>query len=178
MPELEMSLEHRKRAVTVLRDIEKHVLDDAIELIASVGLGNPLMHTTVLFEMQGDQHKVALFLRGLLGRHVVLVVTRLHALKHEGKTGDTASIDSYLHYAEAEALLSDKEAAAFRSKRQAIILKLETAGIKFSELISFRHAELAHSLHCAIFDYMGFCIRHVRAGSRNRKVCFRNGEVG
>jgi hypothetical protein len=134
--------------VATFRDIEKHVLDDAIELIASVGIGNPLMHTTVLYGMQGDHKTVGLFLRGLLGRHVVLVVTRLHALKGEGKTGDTASIDSYLHYAEAEALLSAKEAAAFRFKRQAVIEKLEAAGISFSELISFRNAELAHSLHC------------------------------
>jgi hypothetical protein len=131
-----------------LKDIEKHVLDDAIELIASVGLGNPLMHTTVLFQMQGDQQKVALFLRGLLSRHVVLVLTRLHALTQVGKTGDTASIDSYLYYAEAEALLSAEEAAAFRSKRQAVIAKLESAGISFSELMTFRNAELAHSLHC------------------------------
>ena len=69
-------------------------------------------------------------------------------MKHKGKTGDTASIDSYLHYAEAEGLLSAKEAAAFRSKRQTIIVKLEAAGIGFSELMSFRNAELAHSLHC------------------------------
>ena len=46
--------------MTDLRNIEKHVLDDAIELISSVGLGNPLMHTTVLFEMEGDQRTVAL----------------------------------------------------------------------------------------------------------------------
>ncbi len=134
--------------MTTLPDIEKHVLDDAVELIASVGLGNPLMHTTVLHEMQGDAREVALFLRGLLGRHVVLVVTRLHALKGAGPTGEIASIDSYLHYAEAEGLLAAAEANAFRSKRQAIIGKLEADGIKFSELMSFRHAELAHSLHC------------------------------
>jgi hypothetical protein len=134
--------------MTALREIEKHVLDDAIELIASVGLGNPLMHTTVLYGMKGDEQRVALFLRGLLGRHVVLIVTRLHAPKGVGKTGETASIDSYLHYAEAEASLSATQAAAFRSNRQAIIVKLEAAGIKFSELLSFRHAELAHSLHC------------------------------
>ena len=47
--------------MTTLPDIEKHVLDDAVELIASVGLGNPLMHTTVLHEMQGDAREVALF---------------------------------------------------------------------------------------------------------------------
>ncbi len=134
--------------MTALKEIEKHVLDDAIELIACVGLGNPLMHTTLLHGMQGDQQKVALFFRGLLGRQVVLIVTRLHAPKGVGKTGETASIDSYLHYAEAEASLSATQAAAFRSKRQAIIVKLEAAGIKLSELLSFRHAELAHSLHC------------------------------
>jgi hypothetical protein len=45
------------------------------------------------------------------------------------------------------AFLSAAEANAFRSKRQATIGKLETDGIKFSELMNFRHAELAHSLH-------------------------------
>ena len=130
-----------------LSDIEKHVLDDAVELIASVGIANPLMHTTLLYVMQGDEQKVAHFLRRILGRHVVLVLTRLHEPKGGGKTGETASIDSYLHYAEAEGSLSAIEAARFRSKRQAIIEKLEAAGIKFSELVTFRHAELAHSLH-------------------------------
>ena len=86
-------------------------------------------------------------MRGLLGRHVVLVVTRLHALKGTGPTGETASIDSYLHYAEAEGLLSAAKAQAFRSKREAAIEKLEKDGIKFAELMSFRHSELAHSLH-------------------------------
>jgi hypothetical protein len=135
--------------MTALSDIEKHVLDDAVELIASVGIANPLMHTTLLYEMQGDEQKVALFLRATLGRHVVLVLTRLHASKGRGKTGETASIDSYLHYAEAQCSLSAIEAATFRSKRQAIIEKLEADGIKLSELVSFRNAELAHSLHRA-----------------------------
>jgi hypothetical protein len=129
--------------MTALSDIEKHVLDDAVELIASVGIANPLMHTTLLYEMQGDEQKVALFLRATLG------LTRLHASKGRGKTRETASIDSYLHYAEAQCSLSAIEAATFRSKRQAIIEKLEADGIKLSELVSFRNAELAHSLHRA-----------------------------
>lgn len=135
--------------MTAFTDIEKHVLDDAVELIASVGVANPLMHTTLVYRMQGDQQKVALFLRATLSRHVVLVATRLHALKEAGKTGETASIDSYLYYAEAEGLLSATEAGAFRLKREAIIGKLEADGIKFSELTTFRNAELAHSLHCS-----------------------------
>lgn len=134
--------------MTSLGHIEKHVLDDAVELIASVGIGNPLMHTTLLYELQGDEREVALFLRGILGRHVVLVVTRLHAVKGVGRTGETASIDSYLCYAEAEGSLSTIEADAFRSRRKEIIGKLEAAGISLPELLSFRNAELAHSLHC------------------------------
>jgi hypothetical protein len=133
--------------MTTLKDIEKHVLDDAVELIAAVGLGNPLMHTTALYKMEGERREVALFLRGLLGRHVILVATRLHARKRPGPTGETASIDSYLEYAEAERVLSATEADAFRSRRKAIIGKLEADGIALEELVTFRHAELAHSLH-------------------------------
>jgi hypothetical protein len=136
--------------LTTVKDIEKHVLDDAVELIASVGLANPLMHTPVLFQMEGDEKKVASFLRGLFGRHVVLVVTRLHAPTRTGKTGENACIESYIHYAECEGSLSAAKADAFRSKRQEIIGKLEVAGIKLLELVTFRHAELAHSLHCAV----------------------------
>jgi hypothetical protein len=136
--------------LTTVKDIERHVLDDAVELIASVGLANPLMHTPLLFQMEGDEKEVASFLRGLLGRHVVLVVTRLHAPTGVGKTGENACIESYLHYAEIEGLLSAAEADAFRSKRQGVIGKLEAAGIRLSELVTFRHAELAHSLHRAV----------------------------
>lgn len=63
---------------TTAKGIEKHVLDDAVELIASVGLANPLMHIMLLFQMEGDAKKLASFLRALLGQHVILVVTRLH----------------------------------------------------------------------------------------------------
>jgi hypothetical protein len=136
--------------LTTVKDIEKHVLDDAVELIASVGLANPLMHTPLLFQMEGDDKKVASFLRGLLGRHVVLVVTRLHAPKGVGKTGENACIESYIHYAEIEGSLSAAKSDVFRSKRKEIVGKLEVAGIKLSELVTFRHAELAHSLHCAV----------------------------
>ena len=44
-------------------------------------------------------------------------------------------------------MLSAAEANSFRSKSLAIIGRLEAAGIPLSELISFRDAELAHSLH-------------------------------
>ena len=132
---------------TSLKDIEKHVLDDAVELIATVGVANPLMHTTLVLELDGSDREVALFLRALLSRHIILVAMRLHARKETGRTGETASIESYLHYAEAEGALPATQANAFRAKRQDIMRKLEAAGIKFSELISFRNAELAHSLH-------------------------------
>ena len=40
---------------TTAKDIEKHVLDDAVELIASVGLANPLLHIMLLFQMEGTE---------------------------------------------------------------------------------------------------------------------------
>jgi hypothetical protein len=130
-----------------LKDIEKHVLDDAVELIATVGVANPLLHTTLVYELEGSNREVALFLRATLSRHAILVATRLHALKQTGPTGETASIESYLHYAEIEGVLSTTQAGVFRSKRKDIIQKLEAAGIPFSDLMIFRTAELAHSLH-------------------------------
>jgi hypothetical protein len=133
--------------MTNFKELEKHVLDDAIELIASVGVGNPLMHTTRLHEMAGTDKEVAIFLRSVLGRHVVLVLTRLHALKGPGPTGETASIDSYLDHAETEGRLPAAKGDEFRYQRRQIIARLEKNGIKFSELRDFRNVELAHSLH-------------------------------
>jgi hypothetical protein len=130
-----------------LKDIEKHVLDDAIELIATIGIANPLMHTTRIYELDQAYFPVALFLRSTLSRHVILVAMRLHALRGTGITGEAASIDSYLHYAEIEGSLLPAQADAFRSSRQQIIRNLEVEGITFSELAIFRNAELAHSLH-------------------------------
>jgi hypothetical protein len=71
---------------TTAKDIEKHVLDDAVELIASVGLANPLLHIMLLFQMEGDAKKLASFLRALLGQHVILVVTRLHVFMLPGSS--------------------------------------------------------------------------------------------
>jgi hypothetical protein len=133
--------------VTTFKDIEKHVLDDAVELIATIGVANPLMHTMRIGEFGDAKLAIALFLRTTLSRHVILVTARLHEPKKRGRTGETASIESYLHYAEAEGALSTVQADAFRSARQDIIQKLEADGIPFAELMSFRNAELAHSLH-------------------------------
>jgi hypothetical protein len=131
-----------------LKDIERHVLDDVAELIATIGVANPIVCTTLISEMEGARREVVVFLRGVLSRHVILVATRLHALKGAGGTGETASIESYVHYAELEGRISTSQANEFRSQRQAIIAKLEKDGIKFSaDLYSFRNAELAHSLH-------------------------------
>jgi hypothetical protein len=132
-----------------LMEIEKHVIDDALELIASIGVSNPLMHTPVVFGLSGNTQKVASFLRATLSRHVVLVVTRLHEPKGVGSTGETASIDSYLHYAELENALTDKQAKAFRLQQNVLIQKLEADGIPFAELKRFRNSELAHSLYCS-----------------------------
>jgi hypothetical protein len=132
---------------TRLKDIEKHVLDDAVELIATIGVANPIVFTPLIHEMEGARRDVAVFLRGVLSRHVILVATRLHAPRGVGGTGETASIESYLHYAELEGRISTSQATEFRSQRQAIIAKLESDGIKFfPDLTSFRNAELAHSL--------------------------------
>ncbi len=132
------SLAESRSEMTSLKDVEKHVLDDAVELIASVGLGNPLIHSRAIPTMQGDRQTVALFLRGLLARQVILVATRLHEPKHKGSTGETASIGGYIYYAEAEGRLTTAAADAFRCKQQEIIRKLQANGIAPSELKNFR----------------------------------------
>ena len=132
--------------MATLKEIEKHVLDDAVELIAAVGLGSPLMHTTALYKMEGHRRETALFLRGLFGRHVILVATRLYARKGTGPIGETASIDSYICHAETEGFLSVADADAFRSEQKAVAEKLERDGITLEELRIFRHSEIAHSL--------------------------------
>ena len=72
-------------AMTSLTDIQKHVLDDAVELIATIGVATPLVSTTIAHEMGAERQKIALFLRSALSRHVILVVIRLHRLDEQEK---------------------------------------------------------------------------------------------
>ena len=132
--------------MTVFKEIEKHVIDDAVELVATLGVATPLIRP-LAYEVDEERQKVARFLRATLSRHVILVATRLHAPKGTGPTGETASINSYLYYAEAEDALTSAQADEFRSKRKAVVAKLEREGIPFADLLTFRHSELAHSLH-------------------------------
>ncbi len=130
----------------MLKDIEKHVVDDAVELVATLGVATPLLSPWA-HEDSEEKRRVSQFLRATLSRHVILVATRLHALKGTGRTGETASIESYLHYAEMEFVLTSKQADEFRIQRKGIIVKLEREGIPYADLLTFRNSELAHSLH-------------------------------
>lgn len=135
--------------MTTLKSIEQHVLEDAAELISCIGVVNPLSHTTLVIQMQGERQRVAEFLRAILSRQIILISTRLHGRIEVRKKTEVASIESYLHYAELEGRLSAEHVVIFRSVRQTIITKLDLAGIRYDELLDFRHSELAHSLHRA-----------------------------
>jgi hypothetical protein len=54
-------------------DLRKHVLDDAVELMETLGIVTPLVTTANI------SAPAQLLLRRLLARHVILVLTRLHA---------------------------------------------------------------------------------------------------
>jgi hypothetical protein len=123
-------------------DLRKHVLDDAIELMETLGVVTPLV-TTLNVEMTPAQ----LLLRRLLARHVILVLTRLHAAPGIGRSGTTASIDSVVEAAGKSSLLSPAEIDEFKRRRAALQMDMEPDGVSFAEINLFRNTELAHSLH-------------------------------
>lgn len=128
------------------KEIEKHVLDDAVAIVATLGMTTPLLDPMAVHKFGEGKHEAAAFLRATLSRHVILVAARLHAEKGFGQTGATASIDSYIYYAERDGVLLSTQADEFRSGRQRMIAKLEQNGIPFSHLVTFRNSELAHSI--------------------------------
>lgn len=59
----------------------KHVLDDTVELVRTLGMATPLAGAP-LEESQGVER----YFRSLLARHVILVVLRLHEQPTTGRT--------------------------------------------------------------------------------------------
>lgn len=122
-------------------DLRSHVLDDAAELMETLGIVTPLVTTSNVTA------PAQLLLRRLLARHAILVLTRLHAVPGTGRSGTTASIDSVLDAAGRCSLLSVSEITCFKERRAALQKDMEPDGVSFAELNLFRNTELAHSLH-------------------------------
>lgn len=129
-------------------DLRKHVLDDASELIETFGIVTPLASANVTAPPQ-------LLLRRLLTRHVILVLTRLHAKAGAGRTGITASIDSVLEAIAKASQLSPAEIDGFKKRRDALQNDMEPDGVRFVDLHLFRTSELAHSLHAPAVNRTG-----------------------
>jgi hypothetical protein len=122
-------------------DLRKHVLDDAVELMETFGIVTPLVTTTKIAT------PAQLLLRRLLTRHVILVLTRLHAKAGKGQTGITASIDGVLEAVAKASQLSPTEVDRFKMRRAGLQKDMEPDGVSFADIHLFRTTELAHSLH-------------------------------
>jgi len=123
-------------------DLRKHVLDDAVELMETLGIVTPSVTTAANINAPAQ-----LLLRRLLTRHVLLVLTRLHANAGKGQTGITASIDSVLEAAANASRLTPAEIDRFKARRNALKKDMEPDGVSFADIQLFRTTELAHSLH-------------------------------
>jgi hypothetical protein len=122
-------------------DLRKHVTDDAFELMATVCLVTPLVTGARI----SDPTK--LLLRRVLSRHVVLVLTRMHAHAGTGPTGVTASIQGVLDALRAGSRHRPAEIDAFTLRRRSLLTNMEADGVSLKDVTMFRNSELAHSLH-------------------------------
>lgn len=122
-------------------DLRNHVLDDAIELMETLGVVTPLVTS------MNVKTPAQLLLRRLLARHVILVLTRMHAMAGTGRSGVTASIDGVLEAAAIASLLSPAEIQVLKLRRTALLKDMEPDGVSFADINLFRNTELAHSLH-------------------------------
>jgi hypothetical protein len=135
--------------MATLDELRKHVLDDAIELIEVLGVVTPLVTAADV------RDPAKLLLRRLLARHVILVLTRLHAPAGTGRSGVTASIDSVLNAAAGSSLLSTTAADQFKMRRTTLKKDMEPDGVSFKDIHLFRNTELAHSLHAHVKNSRG-----------------------
>lgn len=122
-------------------DLRKHMLDDAIELMETLGMVDPLAQRA---DLPTPAHR---FLRRILAQHATLIFTRLHSKAGKGRTGITASIDGVLEAAKQSPLFNPAEIAIFQDRREKLLNEMPADGVSIKQLNSFRNAELAHSLH-------------------------------
>lgn len=137
--------------MATINDLRKHVLDDAVELMETLGIVTPLATSAAIVA------PAQLLLRRLLTGHVVLVLTRLHEKAGKGQTGITASIDGILEaVAVAKASqLNPTEIDGFKARRDTLQKDMQPDGVSFADLHFFRTSELAHSVHAPVADRTG-----------------------
>ena len=141
--------------MTTSEDLWLHVIGDAKELLITSGLFMPLVthFSRDLDEISARRRDTVLFLRGHLGRHIVLIVTRLHASRPKRETtGVTASIETVLEYAREESRISQSAAGDFKSRLSQLRTNADLDGANWQDFTTFRNAELAHSLHRSSVD--------------------------
>ncbi len=134
-------VEDKVRVVASVDQIRKRVTDDPFELMAVVGLVTPL----VTGECQSPSAP-QLLMRRVLSRHVVLVLTRLHAKPGTGRSGVTASIETLLKALAKSSLLPAGKIDGFRARREQLLSAMEDDGVAEADVNLFRNVDLAHSL--------------------------------
>jgi hypothetical protein len=131
-----------------LEHIRQHVVGVAGDMVTTLGLVGPLVSLDDDFSALGrEKEHAGRFLRRLLTRNLVLFVTRLHEPANSGRTGETASIDALLDYARGQ--LADPVIVDLKQQRRDLIKNLETNGVVYKDLYTFRTAAIAHSIHRA-----------------------------
>lgn len=125
------------------------ILDDAVELIATLHLLMPLLDDEEFEKIIVISPEPAVkFLRDLLLRNVALVVYRLHDKVGSGPQGETASIAGWLGAIRnsSHRYLEDSEIECFQARLNTLTQDLEAKDSGYSQLKSLRHCELAHSI--------------------------------
>ena len=97
--------------------------------------------------MKANAQQAALFLRMQLTRQVILILTRLNALPHSGRTGETASILALLKEASSANILTQAAIQTYLGELTKMKEDISKQGTSFEDLVTFRNSELAHSLH-------------------------------
>jgi hypothetical protein len=129
------------KRMAMIDDLRKRVTDDVFEMTATVGLVTPLVTGEVR-----SPNPPQLLLRRVLSRHVVLVLTRLHAKAGAGRSGVTASIDALLNALRASSILPPDMITGFNARREMLLTNMEADGVDAADVNLFRNVELAHSL--------------------------------
>jgi hypothetical protein len=104
-------------------DLRKHVLDDTIELVETIGVVRPLVMGNIV-------DPTIKFLRRVLAHHVVFVLCRLYDQANTtGRTGVTASINGLLAMEKSPGSLTPDHIEELRTKSEELKNAYENAGI-------------------------------------------------
>lgn len=123
-----------------VNELRKHVLDDALEMMETVGVVRPLVTANIAAPTR-------LFLRRVLTRHVVMVLCRLYEKANTtGPRGVTASINGLLDAMGKSTQFASDDIDKLKTRSENLKKTYESACGTFDKLTFFRNTELAHSL--------------------------------